>query len=99
MIYWILVTKPVVNWLFRDSPIAMQLAEGTGGRVIHVSNINQAHIAVRQISEELRSQYLLGYTPSNERHDGSYRRIEVRAGKKYQVRARPGYFAAEHWQR
>jgi hypothetical protein len=52
--------------------------------------LNLSH---EQIARELRSQYLLGYSPSNFRLDGSFRRIHVKVrGHNYMVRTRTGYY-------
>ena len=72
-----------------------KLAEETGGRVIEVGN-NQQKLqqAFEQIQNELRSQYNIGYTPTNNKLDGSYRKIQIRAkGGDYKVQARQGYYA------
>jgi len=72
-----------------------KLAEETGGRVIEVGN-NQQKLqqAFEQIQNELRSQYNIGYTPTNNKLDGSYRKIQIRAkGGEYKVQARQGYYA------
>jgi VWFA-related protein len=72
-----------------------KLAEETGGRVIEVGN-NQQKLrqAFDQIQQELRSQYNIGYTPTNSKLDGSYRKIQIRAkGGDYKVQARQGYYA------
>ena len=51
--------------------------------------------AFDQIASELRSQYSIGYTPSNPKRDGGYRKVEVKAkGGEYKVQARAGYYAA-----
>jgi VWFA-related protein len=72
-----------------------KLCEETGGRVINVGN-NQEKLqkAFDQISEELRSQYSIGYTPTNDRHDGTFRKVEVKTKEGYKVQARKGYYAA-----
>ena len=71
-----------------------KLAEETGGRVIEVGNkFDKLKQAFDQISAELRSQYNLGYTPTNTQHDGSYRKIEVKSKQGYRVQARRGYYA------
>ena len=70
-----------------------QLSEATGGRVIEVNNPNKIGDAFRQISSELRSQYSLGYTPDNEKRDGSFRKIEIKSKNSYKVQARKGYYA------
>jgi hypothetical protein len=42
----------------------------------------------------LRTQYLIGYTPTNTRHDGTYRKIRLRVLRgDYKVQARRGYYA------
>ena len=71
-----------------------KLAEETGGRVIEVGNkFEKLKEAFDQISAELRSQYNIGYTPTNTAHDGSYRKIEVKSKQGYKVQARRGYYA------
>jgi VWFA-related protein len=70
-----------------------KLARETGGRTIQVSSIDQVGQAFEQIARELRSQYLLGYSPSNLGHDGKFRRIHVKVrGHHYAVRTRAGYY-------
>ena len=61
---------------------------------MRVNNARDMSAAFRQIADELRTQYLIGYTPSNSKHDGSYRKIraKVRNGD-YKVQARRGYYA------
>ncbi|HEY6272544.1 MAG TPA: VWA domain-containing protein [Terriglobales bacterium] len=70
-----------------------RLAEQTGGRAISVGNTNKLDKAFAEISAELRSQYSLAYTPTNEKHDGSFRKIEVKSKDGYKVQARKGYYA------
>jgi len=71
-----------------------KFSEETGGRVIRVKNQKETAAAFQQIADELRTQYLLGYTPTNSKHDGSFRRIRVRVLKgDYKVQARRGYYA------
>jgi VWFA-related protein len=50
--------------------------------------------AFDQISNELRSQYYIGYTPINQKRDGSYRKVEVKpVNKDLRIQARKGYYA------
>jgi VWFA-related protein len=72
-----------------------KLAEQTGGRVIDVGNKpDKLKQAFDQIANELRSQYNIGYTPTNNKLDGSFRRVELRTkDKNYRVQARKGYYA------
>ena len=70
------------------------MAEETGGRIFRPRNDRELQDAFDQISQELRSQYSLGYTPTNEARDGGYRRIEVKARTGgLRVQARKGYYA------
>jgi VWFA-related protein len=70
-----------------------KMSEETGGRVFRVDRKNTLDSIFRQIQEEMRSQYAIGYTPINDRKDGSYRQLEIKvANKDYKVQARKGYY-------
>ena len=71
-----------------------KLAEETGGRVINVGNkFDKLKEAFDQIALELRSQYNVGYTPTNSARDGTFRKVDIRAKKDYKIQARTGYYA------
>ncbi len=72
-----------------------KLTHETGGRVIEVGNkIEKLRQAFDQISQELRSQYNIGYTPTNTARDGSFRKVEIKPKQgDYKVQARSGYYA------
>jgi VWFA-related protein len=72
-----------------------KLAEATGGRVIEVGNRqDRLHQAFEQIQNELRSQYNIGYSPTNNKQDGTYRKIQIHTKTgDYKVQARQGYYA------
>ena len=72
-----------------------KLTGETGGRVIEVGNkIEKLRQAFEQISNELRSQYNIGYTPTNAVRDGSFRKVEIKPKQSdYKVQARSGYYA------
>ena len=55
----------------------IQLSEDTGGKYYYASSLPQLDSAFRQISEELRTQYLLAYYPSQRLSDSEFRRIQV----------------------
>lgn len=55
-----------------------ELAEQTGGRHFPVENINELPDIAAKIGIELRNQYVLGYTPTNQSRDGKYRRVRVK---------------------
>ena len=72
-----------------------KLTQETGGRVIEVGNkIEKLRQAFDQIAQELRSQYNIGYTPTNTARDGSFRKVEIRPKQgDYKIQARSGYYA------
>lgn len=74
--------------------VAHKMTTETGGRVIEVRNEKDLQKAFDQISEELRSQYTLGYYPTNPARDGKFRRIRVETTRPdTKVLARQGYYA------
>jgi VWFA-related protein len=71
-----------------------KLTEATGGRVINVGNkFDKLREAFDQIAAELRSQYNLGYTPTNPVQDGGYRKLEIKSKENYKIQCRAGYYA------
>jgi VWFA-related protein len=72
------------------------LASDTGGRTFY--DINDFSQAFTDVQQDNSTYYLLGYTPSNRKSDGRFRRIKVevtRPGVK--VQARPGYYAPKNF--
>ena len=55
-----------------------EIAEQTGGRQYQVDNLNELPDVAAKIGVELRNQYVLGYSPANQEHDGKYRRVQVK---------------------
>jgi VWFA-related protein len=71
-----------------------RLATETGGRVINVGNNGKKlEEAFDQIQDELRTQYLASYTPTNPKIDGTFRTLNITCGKDQKVQARKGYYA------
>jgi VWFA-related protein len=72
-----------------------KMAEETGGRVIDVGNNGKKmEGAFAQIEEELRTQYVASYTPTNAKLDSSYRKIDIECkGDGLKVQSRKGYYA------
>ena len=71
-----------------------KLTEATGGRVINVGNkFDKLREAFDQVAAELRSQYNLGYTSTNTKLDGSYRKLEIKSKQNYKIQCRAGYYA------
>ena len=75
--------------------VLRRLAEETGGRAYFPQGADDLLDDFRQIEGELRSQYLVAYSPSNANRDGSFRRIEVRVKARDDIRVvhRRGYYA------
>ncbi|HEV2912092.1 MAG TPA: VWA domain-containing protein [Pyrinomonadaceae bacterium] len=74
-----------------------RLTAETGGTAFFTGDVLALERSFNKISKELRSQYIVTYKPSNDRYDGSFRRVEVklasgRDGMK--VRTRRGYRAS-----
>ena len=71
-----------------------KMSEQTGGRMIRVERSRNLPEAFKEISRELRSQYSLGYTSSNSRRDGKFRKLRIKTrSKDLRVQARKGYYA------
>src|SRR6201987_2255691 len=71
-----------------------KLAGETGGRVIEVGNkMDKLRDAFDQIAKEIRSQYNIGYTPTNPTLDGTFGKIELRSKQGYKIQTRSGYYA------
>jgi VWFA-related protein len=76
-----------------------KLTEQSGGRVINVGNkFDKLRDAFDQIAAELRSQYNVGYTPTNTKLDGTYRKLEIKNKQSYKIQARAGYYASSKTQ-
>ncbi len=79
---------------YADFDAAKHLTEDTGGRAIDVANQSRLQKAFDQISDELRTEYSIGYYPTNSDPDGKYRQLKLElTGKKYKIFARKGYYA------
>jgi VWFA-related protein len=71
-----------------------KLSDPTGGHVYKVDHSHTLDEVFRELQEEMRTQYAIGYTPSNGAKDGSYRKIDVKTSNKdFKVAARKGYYA------
>lgn len=74
----------------------VKLAEETGGIAFFTGDMLTLERSFTKINKELRAQYLVTYKPTNDRYDGSFRRIEVKlanAGGGLKVRTKHGYKA------
>jgi len=78
----------------KGDKVLERIADATGGMAFFPFQLRDVSNAFTEIQEALRSQYALAYIPEDFRSDGRYRRIQILADqKKYQVRARHGYYA------
>lgn len=82
-----------------DEGALRKLSEKTGGRAFFPRSEADLRSAFRQIQEELRSQYLIAYSPTNKKRDGSYRQVQIEIvnpelrKQKLRLVYRQGYFA------
>ncbi|HEX9764905.1 MAG TPA: VWA domain-containing protein, partial [Candidatus Acidoferrales bacterium] len=101
IVYAVGFVDPRLMWMYagrdyRGDGVLKKLASETGGRAIFPRGPEDLKEAFDQIAAELRSQYYLGYTPTNSVRDGKFRKIEVKVKRDgLKVQARRGYYAAE----
>lgn len=71
------------------------LAQATGGQSYFPKDVADVDRMAQQVAKDVRNQYTIVYTPSNQTLDGSYRQIKVTANgpNKPTVRTRSGYYA------
>jgi Ca-activated chloride channel family protein len=80
---------------FKEAEFVLrQLSQETGGRAFFPLQVAELPAIYSQISEELSSQYSIGYTSKNAKRDGAWRRIVVRVARpNLTARTKQGYFA------
>lgn len=74
------------------------LAKNSGGKIFPVADLSEARAAFNKVADEIGTKYSLGYYPSNDKRDGTYRKIEVKLKNVpgAQVQAREGYTAPKN---
>jgi len=83
----------------RMGPLLLNdISDETGGRLFRVDDVSEMGDIATKISAELRNEYVLGYKPDNDKHDGKWRKLKVKlvppAGlPQLTVHARTGYYA------
>jgi VWFA-related protein len=78
----------------RGDAVLQKLAESTGGQALFPPSVEEMSTSFHAIEEELRSQYALNYTPADFKENGAFRTIYLYCyDRRYQVRAKKGYFA------
>jgi VWFA-related protein len=97
MIYVILIadTGFYGGWGYNGYSAADRMSKETGGRLINVGNNGKKlEEAFAQIEDELRTQYVATYTPTNATLDGTFRHLSLEChGDGLKVQVRKGYFA------
>ena len=98
IVYVILIADPREYWNsgmgYYGYSAAKKISDESGGRVINVGNNGKKlEDAFQQIEDELRTQYVGTYTPTNNKLDGTFRHIAVNCGEGVHVQVRRGYFA------
>lgn len=97
VIYAIGIGDPYMGGV--DEGSLRKVSERTGGRAFFPDNERELRAAFAQIQLELRSQYLVAYSPTNKNRDGSYRQVRIEisnpelARQNLRLTYRQGYFA------
>jgi Ca-activated chloride channel homolog len=76
--------------------VLTKLAEETGGKAFFPRELGEVHAIAEQISTDLRTQYSIGYYPTNSKKDGSFRSVKVQINadsRRLVARTRNGYTA------
>ena len=102
-IVYSIIVVPIENSAGRETGgehALIQLSEDTGGKYYYATSMSQLDEAFRQISDELRTQYLLAYYPSEHTSNSQFRRIQVSVSGPpdsaiYRVRHRAGYYTSK----
>ncbi len=102
-IVYSIIVVPIENSAGRETGgehALIQLSEDTGGKYYYATSTQQLDEAFRKISDELRTQYLLAYYPSQRTSFSQFRRIQVSVSgvpdaSAYRVRHRAGYYTVK----
>ena len=77
--------------------LLIRLAEDSGGRAFFPKEASEMPAVMAQVAKDLRSQYVVSYTPTNDKKDGTFRTVKVvvdtKDNRKLIVRTRQGYTA------
>jgi VWFA-related protein len=85
-----------------DEGALRKVSDRTGGRAFFPARASELQASFSQIDQELRSQYLIAYSPTNKDRDGSYRRVKIEVvnpelrKNKAQLLYRQGYYARKN---
>lgn len=71
------------------------LTKASGGASYYPGDVSEVEALAEQVAQDIRSQYVIAYSPTNQNLDGTFRTIKVTAtGGRYTVRTRSGYYAS-----
>lgn len=105
VILYSIIVVPIESNAGRDiggEHALIQLSRDTGGKYFYASGLQQLDGAFQQISEELRTQYLIAYYPKQHLSSSEFRKIEIKVASdtpdypnpsELQVRHRTGYYS------
>jgi VWFA-related protein len=82
----------------RAARILKELAAATGGKAYFPRSLDEVKPICEQIARDIREQYTFGYYPTDQKKDGTFRRVQIEFTKQfdrkhYRIRTRPGYYA------
>lgn len=99
VILYSIIIVPIENSAGRDiggEHALITLSRDTGGKYFYASGLNQLDAAFRQISEELRTQYLIAYYPTRRVADSDFRHIEIKVNPATKDYADPSQLVVRH---
>jgi len=76
--------------------LLQQIAEATGGQAFFPLSVKSLDAVYDQVIAEIRAQYTLGYLSTNDKADGTWRKVDIKVrkgGGDFRVRSRKGYYA------
>lgn len=77
-----------------DKGVLKKMSDETGGHVYEVDRKHTLNNVFDELQQEMRSQYAIGYVPTNPNKDGSYRKLDIKLkDKEMKIEARKGYYA------
>jgi Ca-activated chloride channel homolog len=87
----------------KSKSLLLRLAEDSGGRAFFPNDLDDIPAIAAQIAKDLRTQYVVNYYPSNDKRDGTFRKVQVivnpKNSHKFIARTRQGYYSRDDRQR
>ena len=75
----------------RQFQLLEQVVKESGGRILSIHQLSEVDDAFRQVVDELREQYVLGFQPRESKGSGNWHPLQVRVRGDYAVRSRTGF--------